>query len=336
MDKVSKTGIEPPSILITSPKPMRVLMHIDDQRRFVRTIKMRCNLTWRDFGKLCGVKGPTAKVNYFFKGRTLPLEGALYISFISGVPLPPHRILPANWGQIKGGQKTLQKFSFKNPTYSEELAELLGILMGDGCIFKSRNKKNQKEGYFILITGHSREFEYYETIIRPIFVKLFDVRGYLYKRRGQNTLRFITKSRRIYEFLKLAGMPEGTKNKSETFAIPNWITANPDFTKACIRGLTDTDGAVFKSHGRWINIYYKFASNSLVQSLHAALVKLGYHPTRIGKVCTLNPESGRTSVCWQFYLSRRDEIRKFANEIGFDNPLLNEKYRNANLGPNTV
>lgn len=302
-----------------------------EQKQFIYTIKTKCNLTWNELGRICGVKGETVKINYYLRGVTLPLNGALTMSDISCVPLPPHKLLPANWGQIKGGQATLRKFSWHPPPYSDELAELLGILMGDGCLCKFYDRREQRKRHIIEVTGHSHELRYYETVVRPIFMKLFGIRGYLYKRRGQNTLRFITKSRRIYEFLKSVGMPEGTKNKSKTFVIPNWIIETPNFAKACIRGLTDTDGTVFKSHGRWINICYKFGSNSLIQSLHDALVKLGYHPTRIGKVYNFNPESRRTHVCWQFYLSRHDEIMRFADEIGFHNFLLNEKYQNANI-----
>jgi len=328
MNKMSMSKIKSFGISDAPQKSMRVLMSIDDQKRFVRAVKKKCNLKWEDFGKLCGVKGKTAKVNYCFKGRTLPLDGASQLSLISGIPLPPHKILPANWGQIQGG-KASRNLSFENPPYSKELAELLGILMGDGCIFKSYNKRRKRNEHFILVTGHSRELSYYQTTVRPLFMKIFGIRGYIYKRHGQNTIVFVTRSMRIYEFLKLAGMPEGTKNKSEAFVIPAWVSANINFVKACVRGLTDTDGTVFKSHGRWINIQYKFASKSLVQSLRDELMRMGYHPTKIETLKKFNQENGKTNICWQFYLSRRNEIRNFAREIGFSNTLLKNKYEEA-------
>lgn len=307
-------------------------MHLIDQRRFIRAVKIKCNLTWKELGKICGVKGKTVKVNYYLRGFTLPLNTTSAMSNISGVSLPSHKLLPADWGRMKGAQTIFKKFSLKNPSsYSEELAELIGILMGDGCLCKFYYRRERREKYLIEITGHARELRYYEEVIRPLFEKLFGARGYLHNRSGQQTLIFVVKSKRIYQFLKSVGMPEGTKNKCETFVIPSWILVNSSFTKACIRGLTDTDGAVFKSHGRWVNIQYKFASRSLTQSLHNALVRISYHPTRIGKVLNFNPESKRTNVCWQFYLSRGDEVRRFANEIGFNNFLLREKYRNADI-----
>ena len=258
---------ESPNVLNAPQDSVRVLMAVKDQVRFVRTVKRKCEFTWEDIGKFCGVKGLTAKVNYSIKGRTLPFKGASCLSSVSGIPLPPHKLVPANWGRIKGGERTRRKFYLRNPQHSRELAELLGILMGDGCIFKSRSKRTQKDAYFILVTGHSRELDYYEATVRPAFVKLFGVRGYLHERRGQNTLRFLIKSKRIYEYFKLAGLPEGKKNKSEAFLIPKWVASNMNFTRACVRGLTDTDGAIIRSHGRWINIQYKFASKSLIQSL---------------------------------------------------------------------
>lgn len=315
-------------VIEVKKEKLRALMFPIEQKQFIRTVKMRCNLTWKELGKICGVNGVTVKVNYYLRGVTIPLNGALAMSNISGVPLPSHKLLPVNWGRMKGAQTTFEKFSLKNPSSrSEELAELLGILMGDGCLCKFYNRKEQREKYLIEITGHLRELRYYEIVIRPLFEKLFSARGYLHSRSGQNTLVFVIKSKRIYKFFKSVGMPEGVKNKSEKFVIPEWVIANPEFIKACIRGLTDTDGTVFKSHGRWVNIQYKFASESLTRSLHSALVKIGYHPTRIREKLQFNPESRKTNICWEFYLSRRNEIDKFASEIGFNNVWLKEKYQ---------
>ncbi len=311
-------------------KQMRVFMRLPDQKQFVRSAKMKCNLTWKEIGKLCGVNGNTAKVDYGFRGSTLPLDGALGLSNISGIPLPPHRLLPANWGQIKSAQMTSRKAYLKNPSsYSEELAELLGILMGDGCLYRGYDKEERSEKYFTYISGHSHEFRYYEAVIRPIFKKLFDVQGYFYRRRNQNSLVLVIKSKRIYDFLKSAGMPERTKNTNKKFTIPEWIMKNPNFIKACIRGLTDTDGTVFKSHGRWVNFQYKFASKPLTRSLHRAFVKIGYHPTRVKKNLRFNPKSGKTSVCWQFYLSQHGDVDRFVREIGFSNEWLKEKVQNV-------
>jgi len=50
---------------------------------------------------------------------------------------------------------------------------------------------------------------------------------------------------------------------------------------------------------------------------------------KIKKKPQFNPESGKTNTCWQFYLSRQNEVNKFASEIGFNNTWLKERYQNG-------
>ena len=300
---------------------MRVFMSIDNQRRFVRGVKMRCNLTWKEFGKQCRVSGQTAKVNYYYRGNTLPSDCAGHISKISGIELPPHVLLPDNWGQVKGGLAFLHKSLSKNPGLCEDLAEFIGILLGDGCIFKSYSKKEQKHFFFVLVTGHLHDLKYYQSTVRPLVRKLFHVSGYMQRR--ENTLAFLIKSRRIYDFLRSADMPDGEKVRNEALSIPEWITQKPEFLKACIRGITDTDGSVFRS-GKGARIQYKFASKSLTKSMQNALISLGYHPTQVRRTESFNKE--RNYIGWRFYLSRQNEIDRFVYDIGFRNNWHKKRY----------
>lgn len=300
---------------------MRVFMSLEDQRHFIRSVKKRCDLTWEKFGELCGINGQTAKVNYY-RGSTLPSDCARFLSKISGVELPPHVLLPDNWGQVKGGLATLRKCLSKNPSLCEDLAEFIGILLGDGCIFRSYSKKERKYLFFVLVTGHWHDLGYYQSKLRPLVKKLFQVNGYMQRR--ENTLRFLIKSKRIHDFLESVGMPDGEKARNEALSIPKWIAQRPEFLRACVRGITDTDGSIFRSGKNGARIQYKFASKSLTKSVQEALASLGYHPTQVLR--TVSFHEGGNYIGWRFYLSRQDEIDRFVDEIGFKNSWHEVRY----------
>jgi len=40
---------------------LRVFMSPREQKQFIRTIKTKCDLTWNELGRICGVKGETVK-----------------------------------------------------------------------------------------------------------------------------------------------------------------------------------------------------------------------------------------------------------------------------------
>lgn len=301
-------------------------MGLENQRQFIRAVKTKCNMTWRELGALCGVKGPTVKINYYLRGKTIPLAAALQLSSASEIGLPPHELLPDNWGQIKGGSVISHDSASKNPGLCKDLAELVGVLFGDGCIFRSYDKSEGKYVFFTMSTGHLHDFEYYRFAIRPIVKKLFDVSGCIYLR--QNTVIFAIKSKRIYEFLKSIGMPEGEKVKNEPLLIPRWIMSSAEFLKAFIRGVTDTDGSIFKDHENYLRIQYKFASESFLKCLHGALARLGYQPTNVARVESFHPRRQKTYVSWRFYLGKQKEIERFVNEIGFRNSWHKRRYSN--------
>lgn len=305
---------------------MRILMKLKDQRKFLRAVKEKCKLSWKELGRLCGVGSSTAKVNYFFRGNTLPLDKAQHLAHLSGLPLPPHQLLLDNWGQIKGGLISSRKarVAFKNPKFSADLAELVGILLGDGCIFRGYSKSEQRPIFLVNFTSHVRDEEYYQSRVRPMIRRQFGVNGYLQRRK--NTIVLVLRSKRVYGLLKSVGMPEGKKIRSNTFLIPEWIKSNPDFLKACVRGITDTDGSIFRSGKNGVRIQYKFASALFTNSLHEALIKLGYHPGQVNKTESFSRIREKRYVGWRFYISKQEDIDRFVVEIGFGNKWHEKRY----------
>ena len=63
-------------------------------------------------------------------------------------------------------------------------------------------------------------------------------------------------SLKLINFLEDKGFKPGNKIKNK-LRIPSWIKNNRKFLKACLRGLYDTDGSVYKLTGQ------EFLSNLL-------------------------------------------------------------------------
>ena len=80
-----------------------------------------------------------------------------------------------NWGQIKGGK--LSSGTTKTitiPPKNEKLAELVGILLGDGNIHVYKGKKSTS--YAVRIAGDSnKDKKYLIDYVKPLCDSLFDV-----------------------------------------------------------------------------------------------------------------------------------------------------------------
>ena len=124
--------------------------------------------------------------------------------------------LPSNWGNIKGGKKgikivmkkykkemqiwrsknkeylkTLRLKKIKKSKLNEELAELLGICLGDGTTTK----------YFIRISGDKRYDGRYFLYITKIAQKLFGISTVMFKDKKKNTLYVQLSSKNLVEYL---------------------------------------------------------------------------------------------------------------------------------------
>lgn len=216
--------------------------------------------------------------------------------------------LPEQWGKIKGGKlskgKTKEIFF---PNYSEDFAEFYGIMLGDGNLNKIKSYK--KGTYMIRIVGDSRyDKDYLFRYISSLLKKLFAVKAHFGKFKNQNAIYVGVHSSKLINFLESEGFKPGNKIRNK-LTIPEWIFEKESFLKACLRGLIDTDGSIFRMSKRDPNlIRINFTNHNLVllNDTRKAFLQLGYHPSKI--ICEK-----------QFYLSRQSDIRKYLKDIGFSN-----------------
>ena len=122
------------------------------------------------------------------------------------------------------------------PDKKSDLAELYGILTGDGYI----NFYEKRQAYLIEISGNKlKDLNYLNLYVRSLIKSLYNLEPSLNYSKDQNTIRLILRSKMILNHLKKLGFPLGRK---KGITSPKWITNNEVFFKRFIRGVFDTDG----------------------------------------------------------------------------------------------
>lgn len=203
----------------------------------------------------------------------------------------------------KLGTKFTTLKNIKLPELSDELAEFLGILFGDGHLSL----------YQASITTNSETDMDHALFTREIIHKLFGFIPSIKNKKGENTVNVVASSKKMVSFLNELGMPIGNKIK-KSLRVPLWIFKRNSYKKAFIRGLFDTDGCIYiDTHKNKDKIYRHFGwtitsyAENFIIDIIKLLKDLGYPPTH---------RQSQKSV----YLRKQKEIKRYFSEIGSSNP----------------
>ena len=188
------------------------------------------------------------------------------------------------------------------PSRSIDLAELLGILAGDGHI----------DTYQITMTTSAKTDLRHAQYTSDLFKKLFHVDAPIKFKNAKNACVVVVSSRAICDFLVRNGMIRGNKVKLQ-LSVPSWILSRRAYHLAFLRGLFDTDGCVYTDVHRvnsktYTNIGMAFANRSLplLEYFKRTLESIGAHPTQ--------------STKYRVFLRREREIQHYFEVIGSSNP----------------
>jgi hypothetical protein len=143
---------------------------------------------------------------------------------------------------------------------NEEMAELCGIVSGDGNIWTNSRK------YEISITGSPKDKEYMDKVVRII---THSVKPKVYYRMRGRGLRVSIYSKSYFEFLtKEVGFGVGIEKNSH--GVPIKILKSDILNVGFVRGLFDTDGSVFTSKKRGVEEYptIEITNDSLILMEH--------------------------------------------------------------------
>lgn len=203
----------------------------------------------------------------------------------------------------------------------EDLAEILGIHIGDGCI-----SENKKYSEYYLGGDLNEEKEYHDNWVKPLFDKkimipLFN-KEVIYKEHPKvGIYGFYIFNKKLVNFFKNLGIKSGSKIN---IAIPNKIIKDKKLTLRFLRGLFDTDGCIYFDKNRSAKnprndrptITLGTVSKNLSAQVFDLLKKLGLHP-RMKK-----PYKGKRDKnnIYTILVYRKSDIEFFIKKIGFKNP----------------
>jgi len=217
------------------------------------------------------------------------------------------------WWEDEGKYKEnpiLESREVHKPKQSAELAEFVGIMMGDGGLSR----------YQAIITLHHTDDFEYTTFVVNLIKKLFKITPKIYHSPKYSVNDVVVSRRGLVLYLHELGLPIGNKVKQK-FDIPEWIECDRELAVACVRGLVDTDGSIFthryKVKGKqysYKKLSFTSASEPLRQSVYALLQEFGFSPRLTTKDVRLDSVADMT---------------RYFSVIGTHNPKHLRRYENA-------
>lgn len=305
-------------------------------RDFIEQVQNRLGVNSNELAELVGLSGRTIrdwKREKFKPSRDVILK----ISTLSGVGIPQYETLSPFWNatasgrlggkkvyelygllgtyksRVKGGVMSwyrrkkdpdlLKKYtnSFRKPRESSDFAEFIGIMLGDGGL-----TTHQCTVYLSSETDQE-----YAEYIKRLIKKLFDSTPSIYKHKRWKMLKVSISGINLVKYLTSRGLCTGNKVHLQV-GVPDWVCAKPEYIKACIRGLIDTDGC-FTLHKYKVNskeycypkICFSNRSEPLLCFVYQGLKQFGFNPKRTYK--------------YGVWLHNQNEVRRYLKEIGTRN-----------------
>jgi len=259
--------------------------------------KKAINVLWKKYGKELTRKCVRGKINKR-ESQSKKLElanSSFFINEIAYLDLKNVRFSrPDKFKKIKLPKKM-----------SEELAEEIGVHMGDGCLSYNKN--------YFSVKCNKKEEKYFIDYLFKLYNHLYNLD--LKLMRLSSVSGFEIYSRAIFEFKnKVIGLPYGEKVWRLNIPQPIIETKNRRIYCSFIRGLFDTDGCVYIRYKRYPIISITIKSKILINQLADMFKKLGFIPAVYNHTITLN---GPTM------------LEKWLKEIGSNNPKNIDRLKKA-------
>ena len=203
----------------------------------------------------------------------------------------------------------------------EELAELFGIHIGDGCI-----SENTRYSEYYLGGDLTEEKEYHDNWVGPLFNKkimipLFN-KNVTYKEHPKvGVYAFHIFDKNFVNFFKKFGICSGSKINA---GIPKIILSDKNLLKRFIRGLFDTDGSIFFHKNYSVKISKHIFPKIQLGSVSEKLVKDVYNSLKLLGMSPImkKPYKGKRdkNIVFRVIIYRKEDIQFYIDEIGFKNP----------------
>lgn len=287
---------------------MRIRLKKRKQKELIAKAKEK--LTWKELARILGLSSGYLRADLTTEKRLLSEESYKRLCKINKTNFDEHIIekLADNWGKAKGGENSKGNTKIITPPKeSKELAELCGIILGDGHL-EAPQKDNKNRSYALKIAGHLEEDEnYLSDYVSGMIQRLFNEKPSIKRAEKYTTLFLVLHGKKIIEFFNSKGLKSGNK-KYNNQGIPAWIKNDKNYLLSCVKGLIDTDGSIHRMSKQNKNIRINYTSYipRLLTDFREAIIALGFNPSKIIRER-------------QIFLSRKEEVARYFDEIGSAN-----------------
>lgn len=335
--------------MVETFKCKRVKFNKGAQRKFILAAKKKLGLNDQGISKVLNVCDRTIK-DWEKEKFNISLRAVNIICKKTHQKFPKDiKILPPYWyvvrGAKRGGKTTFKRYGLiggdptsrkikwrrwweaegkfqkhpiinvrlpiNKPKKSQDLAELVGIILGDGGISARQ----------LTITLHRYDDKEYGLFVIKLIKKLFGVTPAVYKNtNGLANNIVVSRTELINYCVKNLGLKIGNKVKQQV-DIPKWIKNNKKFRIACVRGLVDTDGSIYNHRYSVRGKKYSYKKISFT-SLSKRLARSVYG---ILKENGLNPGAYRNK---DVRLESRDDVNMYFKVFNSHNPKHLNRYQN--------
>lgn len=258
-----------------SIKDKRLKFKIGLQKIFLIKIKEKSCLSWTKLAKRLNVCTHTLMFDWRNERSTLPQGIAKKL--LDEYPFEKWETIESKW--ITGvldedwRQKSLAdniKKRIEIPPRSEELAEIFGIVLGDGHLDRK----------VLTIAGNSNELMHYIYLNQKIKM-LFGLDSKIIKIKNQNSMQLRVNSTELIKFLIANNFVLGDKIKNKE-SLPDWIFEKKEFIYGALRGLFDTDGGIYQKQKRYKRAIIEFQTESphIRKNLFELIEKAGFKPSK--------------------------------------------------------
>lgn len=230
--------------------------------------------------------------------------------------------------KIKLSKSDLKRKIIFPKQISKDLAEFIGIIIGDGYIYHKTNH------YVIGIVGSPKTDAGYFLKIQKLIFNLFNLQAKFKKR--ERGLRLVFNSKGIFYFLtKTLNLPYG-KGKGSQIQIPKEFCQNKEFVSHTLRGIFDTDGTIFTSNKKGVPLYpcieLTTTSLNLAEQVKKLLIKKGFRVAGVRKYKYKHSKliSNKVSLYGQ------NNMTQWSQNIGFSNPIKEKKLKIILQKPKTI
>ncbi len=280
------------------------------QKELIDKAKAKMRLSWSELARLLNLNAHYLSHELRNGVRTLPIQTFERLSVICTENYSDAiEVIPSNWGQKKGGKKSgggKPKRVHVLAGKSEDLAEIIGVILGDGHMEKSYRTGH----YAVKICGGEDDLEYLESVVAPLFLRVFGRQLKSFRFKKAKGVMFYVHDKSVVFTLEHHGLKPGNK-KDNGACVPDWIFEKAVHLKSCLRGIFDTDGTVFPKSANPAVPQLELTSKipGIQRTFRLGLLQLGFKPSKwFGSD---SPKCG---------LYAESQVLKFSREIGFHNP----------------